>query len=331
MEGLNDEKENRKKGGKTMKRTGLFLIVLALCGFTGGSLAVAGDFSEERNEYREEINETTGNENRQTEDTGESIGEDSEEGKTLTDVNGYRVRVEKYFSRPADNQVKTTILNTREELDNRVDRSVWTGTFNQDLPEDLRGIARTMWGSTRRRPGKPDYYLTNTERISTCGENSLEVTRDDGWLFKRADIGEGLYIVLFNEEKLSANDMEKLQHIRYAYDKDSNIPGVIERYFPNEDSILTSVWVDPSVRPDYEISIGGSELYDKVKLTFADGTFLTKSRYVINDEGDILARGTRRGTGNLEVICEATEFNGETIDIVVTPGPGQEEDLDIEN
>lgn len=304
-----------------MKKIILMLIGLSLVGFTGQIFAD----DEFRNECRQEISESTEREGTQTEVALERKVEDTERGRTVIDVNGYRVRVEKYLSRPQANQIKTLVLNTRADLDNRVDQSEWLGTFNKDLPESLKGIGKTMWGSFH---GKPEYYLTNTNRKDSSGDNYIQITRDDGWLFHKAQTDKyDVYVVLFNNELIVVNGKEKIKQERWGYKKEENLQGLVKRYFPNENGELKLLTLSDknNVKPNFEYEKGSGEMKDKLKFTFKDGTFLTRTRYLINDDGEVLPSGTSPMAGNREIIHEATEFGGKTIDIVITPEPEQAE------
>ncbi|MFC2091503.1 hypothetical protein ACFLTD_01885 [Elusimicrobiota bacterium] len=285
-----------------------------------------------RDEYRREIRESRIRERNQTRITSEVKTEDMETGKSLIDVHGNRVRVEKYFSRPAPNQINTTVLNTREDI-GKIDQRDWLGTFNKDLPVNLRGIAYTMYGSRRRKLGKPEYYLTNVRNIDSSGDNYIKATYDGGWLWKWLNVGGGYYLVVFDNEKVMINGKDKIEHIRKFHDQDNNIAGLFERHYPDANGVLKP-WLpgDPNgVRPDATIEIDGDEWYRREKLAFRDGTSLTRSRYLIDDEGDILERGIPSRKGNFEVVFEASEFGeGNTIDIVITPGPAEEVSLEIE-
>ncbi|MFH1415873.1 MAG: hypothetical protein ABIH89_07305 [Elusimicrobiota bacterium] len=314
-----------------MKKVITALIVLGLIVSHGTLFADTGGLDLEMDEFRDEIEESSDAELQQAENTTESITEDAELGRTVTDINGYRVRVEKYCSRPASNQIKTTVLNTREDI-GRIDQSVWTGTFNKDLPLRLRGIPRTMWGSTLRRLGKPEYYLTNVQRTDSCGNNTIKTIQDDGWLFHADHIVHNYYVVIFNDEKIAVNDIDKIRHNRENTDPATNHAGLRRHYYPDATGALTRVTLSNlEIIPSLEVERGGgTEHYKREKLTFADGTFLKVSKYRIDDDGNILPRGIPSIFGNLEVVFEATEFNGETIDIVITPEAGEEVSLETE-
>jgi hypothetical protein len=97
---------------------------------------------------------------------------DYQVAKSLIDVNGQRVRVEEYITRPAANQFKLVSLNERP---NRFDYFTYKGTFNQALPTDLSVALRDVGGKLGAT--KPDYYLTGYE---TTMSNTIDNITDTG-------------------------------------------------------------------------------------------------------------------------------------------------------
>ncbi|MDE2291375.1 MAG: FecR domain-containing protein, partial [Elusimicrobia bacterium] len=80
-----------------------------------------------------------------------------QQGKVMTDVNGYRVRLEEYILRPAPNQFKFVTLNERQ---GRFDYFFRTGTFNTTLPDDLSTALKQLPGCISTAC---QYYLTGYE------------------------------------------------------------------------------------------------------------------------------------------------------------------------
>ncbi len=324
----------------------MITVVVGLLVFTAQSFASRDELKDELKELRREAREGIKAERSQANGARELRAEDSEGGRTVIDVRGNRVRVEKYLSRPADNQIRVVVLNTRPGLADRVDQVNWTGTFNQDLPLDLRGIGRGMWGS--RGGPRPEYYITNVLRVATSGDNSLTVTRDGGWLYTFAKLGEREWcLVIFNNELLTINGIGKIERERINYDIDLNLPGMVKIYYPHrDDSVLTHaltrigvtgqiIWLgteDALALPTkHEWEREPNEHHLRDKLVFADGTWISRDRYLIDDEGHVLERDADDPghwlpfwRGNREIIHGASEFDGETIDIVITPGPAEE-------
>lgn len=77
-----------------------------------------------------------------------------QEGKSLIDAFGKRVRLEEYITRPDANTFKMVVLNTRED---RFDFGFMEIVANKTLPEDL-SEASGLWGSLGDTP--PDIYAT---------------------------------------------------------------------------------------------------------------------------------------------------------------------------
>jgi hypothetical protein len=95
-----------------------------------------------------------------------------QEGKTMVDVFGSRVRLEEYIVRPAPDTFKLVLLNERES---RFDYFYYKGTFNTTLPSDLSVALRDIGGKLGTTA--PDYYLTAYERGYS---NTQDYVKDNG-------------------------------------------------------------------------------------------------------------------------------------------------------
>ena len=80
-----------------------------------------------------------------------------QQGKSLIDVFGKRVRLEEYIVRPQPDQFKLVVLNSRQDSFNYF---YYLGTFNTTLPTDLTAALR---GSTAPSGAAPTYWLTAFE------------------------------------------------------------------------------------------------------------------------------------------------------------------------
>ena len=109
----------------------------------------------ERTDIRAEVQIAGAKESMLAMAADEARNADFQSGKSLIDVSGQRVRVEEYIMRPAADQFKLVVLNERPT---RFDSFTYTGTFNQNLPEDLSVALRDVGGKLGSRP---DYYLTD--------------------------------------------------------------------------------------------------------------------------------------------------------------------------
>ena len=95
-----------------------------------------------------------------------------QEGKTLIDVFGKRVRLEEYIVRPAADAFKLVALNER---DDRFDYFYYQGTFNKSLPTDLSVALADVNGKTGATP--PDYFLTAYE---SGRSNTADTIKENG-------------------------------------------------------------------------------------------------------------------------------------------------------
>ncbi|MBA3065726.1 FecR domain-containing protein [bacterium] len=99
-----------------------------------------------------------------------------EQGKTMTDYFGQRVRIEEYIVRPQSDQFKFVALNER---DNRFDYFTWLATFNKDLPADLsvaNQIAFNEGSWSDLNP--PFYWIKEHDCAASNTVDSVEWTKN---------------------------------------------------------------------------------------------------------------------------------------------------------
>lgn len=112
---------------------------------------------------------------------------DYQEGKSLIDVNGNRVRLEEYILRrprdvaaaDQDKAFKFVVLNTR---DNRFDFFTYLGIFNKELPQDLSVALRNVSG--RALGSEPEYYLTSYQMTQSNLTDAIKDMADGGHLVR---------------------------------------------------------------------------------------------------------------------------------------------------
>ncbi|MFA5975513.1 MAG: FecR domain-containing protein [Elusimicrobiota bacterium] len=114
-----------------------------------------------------------------------------QEGKSMTDVEGKRVRLEEYIVRSAPNQFKLVVLNERAQ--SQLDYFYYKGTFNKDLPTDLSVALKDLSGKIGA--SAPEYYLTAYEMAQSNTQDSVHDTATGGHLVKVTQDGEGNYIL----------------------------------------------------------------------------------------------------------------------------------------
>jgi hypothetical protein len=109
----------------------------------------------------------------------EARNADYQLGKTMIDVDGQRVRVEEYITRPTTKKFKLVALNERS---NRFDYFTYTGTFNTDLPVDLKTALSEVGGKLGST--QPTYWLTAYEMYMSNTRDYIKDTGTGGHLVK---------------------------------------------------------------------------------------------------------------------------------------------------
>jgi hypothetical protein len=110
-----------------------------------------------------------------------------QEGKTLLDVNGHRVRLSEYIIRkpkelPAADQDKAFKLVVLNERDDRFDYFYYRGVFNTTLPEDLSLALKDING--KLGDVAPDYYLREYEMGQSNTRDFIKDNASGGHLVK---------------------------------------------------------------------------------------------------------------------------------------------------
>jgi hypothetical protein len=114
---------------------------------------------------------------------------DYQEGKSLIDVNGQRVRIEEYVVRPQPNQFKLVALDERGQ--SQLDYFFYQGTFNKNLPTDLSVALKDVAGKFGATA--PDYYLTGYEMGQSNTQDSVHDTASGGHLVQMTLDPQGNY------------------------------------------------------------------------------------------------------------------------------------------
>lgn len=269
-----------------------------------------------------------------------------QQGKSLIDVHGDRVRLESYILRPQPDQFKLVVLNEREK---RFDYFYYLGTFNTALPTDLSVALRSL-------PGCVDatcpYYLTGFERGMSNLTDSLKEIALDG------------HQVNVNGNSSAADNVTLL--FDAAQDAYVDVTGrpvfqtIYDRYGLYANGILKEGWIGtnltgyfdggrnraPTADPITGTALGASlipptltsrspdptSVHQEVRLAYNDGSFIKYDNYIIDDEGQIAPWSAFGGVGvsptafrsvllnwNYEQVITATEFGDRSIDLTVAP------------
>jgi len=159
-----------------------------------------------------------------------------EQGKTMVDYFGKRVRIEEYIVRPQSDQFKFVALNERA---NRFDYFTWLATFNTDLPTDLSVANQIAGAGTWSSVAEPAYYITkhecavsNTVDNMTWDKTGVLSGSAGNWSYASATDAGSWKI---NDKVVSAvaNDSGDILNPNQAYDyrtADITVDGVSKSY-----------------------------------------------------------------------------------------------------
>ncbi|MCX7957202.1 MAG: FecR family protein [Endomicrobia bacterium] len=208
-----------------------------------------------------------------------------QQGKSLIDVWGNRVRIEEYIVRKnmQPDQFKMVVLNERE---NRFDYFTWIATFNKDLPTDL--TLATKWLGWKSGSTIPEYYL----KESYSGVSNT-VDKVEWKLQGNVTFSNNLYTYKQDLVSYKINNNEKI----------TLLPNEMELSYP----------------------LGKNYASYQYKINFNDGTWAKETYYWLDDAGnvptniDYLLKGILGY--NQELVFEASEFIGpeKKIDLIVEP------------
>ncbi len=190
----------------------------------------------------------------------ESRQADYQEGKSLVDVDGTRVRVESYITRPRADQFKLVVLNERPT---RFDYYTYKGTFNQNLPDDISVALKQIGGKLGTTA--PDYYLTDYE---TYASNTVDNVRDSA-------TGGHLVKIDYDGTNYTLTDNADTSHTRTIEAAALQSDGSYKIYNPIRDSfsIVSAANKDEALQIAVLDSVSGS--YHNL----ASGDTYWKSRY----------------------------------------------------
>lgn len=136
-----------------------------------------------------------------------------QEGKTMMDVFGSRVRLEEYVVRPAADTFKLVLLNERE---NRFDYFYYKGKFNKDLPTDLSTALKDMGGKLGSTA--PEYYLTEYEQAYSNTQDYVKDTGANGHLVQVTYNSNGTFTLTDSQDPTNTRTVNAYDATNGAYD-----------------------------------------------------------------------------------------------------------------
>lgn len=266
-----------------------------------------------------------------------------QQGKTLIDVSGNRVRLDEYIVRPAANQFKLVVLNDRKDTFNYF---YYLGTFNQALPRDLSAALRQLPGSADKAP---DFFLTGFE---TGRSNTID---------SMVEVAKGGHPVDVNHNNSTTDNVSSMFNRDTNTFDDVSGKSVFQTIFDNYgfyingklkygwtgnnaqsyNDVTASATTDPitgaalaSALPTRSVSVtfpDPGKIHQVIYESYSDGTATQWDNYIIDDQGRMATNADFAGVTpgisfqqkllqfNYEQTVSASEFSGRKIDLVVEP------------
>lgn len=253
-----------------------------------------------------------------------------QQGKSLIDAFGKRVRLEEYIVRPEANSFKMVVLTERQ---NRFDYMTWKATFNDPLPTDLRDATKWLdestWGSTQ-----PTYWLTKNESAISNTVDVMEWKYTDGHV---ASVG-GTWKHFFDNYRWEiSNANGTFEKIRWTGNDLNSYNNRVWRLSGDLTTTYTETlfknWLVSELgKPGnmIEPTSAKDKLYYKYGVTFPVNKKYSEEYYIVDNDGKLLTTEdiVDLTTGNFknyewneEMVFKADEFIGPDgkIDLVIEP------------
>jgi hypothetical protein len=173
----------------------------------------SGNLETEKAEVKKEVGLQMTKEQIQSAAAEEMRLAEYQEGKTLIDVYGKRVRLEEYIMRPAVDQFKLVVLNER---DDRFDYFYYKGKFNKELPTDLNTALKDLNGKLGNTA--PEYYLTEYEKVFSNTQDYSKDTASGGHLIKITYNNNGTFTLTDTADVTNTRIVNAADTTNGAYD-----------------------------------------------------------------------------------------------------------------
>ncbi|HAH32626.1 MAG TPA: hypothetical protein DCL44_09980 [Elusimicrobia bacterium] len=233
--------------------------------------------------------------------------------KVAIDAFGNRVRMEEYIVRPAEDQFKYVVLNTRAA---RFDFGKILFTFNNALPSDLSLATKNMisaYGSTR-----PEWELTE---INSIMSNTLDKMTEDasGGKMVPDDAGSPtVWTHFFSNYAVYAYGWQEgdnpaavpnggMGTMLWSFN-DSNSDNTVQG---GEISYLGPSGPCVTAPTGGVTSPSGDDVFHTItRNTYSDGTWISAEDYVLFDNGKILSTGDLASTlgSNMDKVTDKLNF-----------------------
>ncbi|MCX7940146.1 MAG: FecR family protein, partial [Endomicrobia bacterium] len=221
-------------------------------------------------------------------------------GKTLVDVFGKRVRLEEYIVRPQPNQFKYVVLNTRED---RFDFGKILFTFNKNLPNDLTIVTKNMieyYGSK-----KPEYILKEVDSVISNTVDTINEKATGGDMFADDPANPTYWRHFFTDYKFYLN-----HNLRWSYTATISADRISKIKFNYYDKNGNSI---PAPVTEFSMPSGEDVLHFSEKNTYSDDVWISRDTYVSDDNGEIIKISDLKSLTSQEINQKAKELNLEIV------------------
>ncbi len=231
-----------------------------------------------------------------------------QQGKSIIDVFGNRVRIEEYIVRQQKNQFKYVVLNSRE---NRFDFGKIIFTFNKNLPEDLSTVAKNMFEHYGSQ--KPEYVLKEIHSVVSNTVDQINETAFGGDMFADNPSNPSYWRHYFKEYNFYINNK-----LRWNYTSVVSGDRITKIKFSYFDINGNTISAPESI---FEMPSGDNFFHFREKNTYSDRVWISKDTYIIDDNGKILTTENLQEWSseninqkakelNFELVYRSNEFNG---------------------
>ncbi len=237
--------------------------------------------------------------------------------KVAIDAFGNRVRMEEYVIRPAADQFKYVVLNTRAD---RFDFGKILFTFDKALPDDLTLATTNMTSSA----SQPEWVLTAMNSVMSNTIDKVTEDASGGKMVPDNAANPSVWTHFFPQYAVyaagpaEAGDNGGLGKNLWSY-ADLNSDNAIQS---GEMSFLGG-----SAPAGVTLFPAGEDVFNTViKNTYSDGTWIQAADYVVFDDGKIVSKGdfasrldetmdTVTDKLNFERVYTSSLFGGRKIDL----------------
>ncbi|MFH1824237.1 MAG: FecR family protein [Candidatus Firestonebacteria bacterium] len=252
-------------------------------------------------------------------------------GKSAMDMHGYRVRTDNYVLRPKPNTIMMLNITKREGGPNAgVSSLEISDIFNKDLPKNFMDVKIALYGDDWFNPDKPlEYYLTKEISVlrNPFGDTIKNIVNFDDPIFDNS--GDfGFYRQPFIET-FKINDVEKWE-FKLTYNNIAETFNKAEYIDLNGVHMGQNTSGNPNLPFDVELSLTKEGGF-MITHIYPDETYFKTGLYLVDDSGTVHSVLDVFNSVNFyefqntllkynwELVYEATEFDGRTIDLIVLP------------